>query len=82
MGTLLMEKFNGLSNISIRQTIELREYLDDVEDEETKEVIIKAYMGLMMDSLCAEFGLNENKTWAELVEAHAYVNKHNGDFRG
>ena len=82
METSLMEKFNGLSNISIRQTTELREYLDDIEDEETKEIIIKSYMGLMMDSLCAEFGLNENKTWAELAEAHAYVNKHNGDFRG
>ena len=77
---VVMEKFNGLGHMQTRHVTELREYLDDVEDKDTKELIIKSFMGLMMDSICAEFGLDENKTWAELSEVHAEVNAQEGDF--
>lgn len=79
MDEKFMEKAMGLSNISGRHVTEVKEYLDDV-DNETREILAKSFMGLFMDSMCDAFGLDENGTWSELAEVHGVINAVDGDF--
>ena len=78
MGENFMEKAMGLTNICDRHITEIKEYLDDV-DNDTRELLVKSFMGLFMDSMCDAFELDENGTWAELAYVHGIINAELGD---
>jgi hypothetical protein len=73
------ELFNKVASISESMTKKLAKTLED-ESKGVKEIMVKSFIGLMVDSLCDEFNLNENETWEQLYNAHKYVNETEGDF--
>ena len=73
------ELFTTVASVSEEMTKKMAEVLKD-SDTEVKEIMVKSFIGLMMDSLCDEFGLNENETWEQLYHAHAQINATEGDF--
>ena len=68
-----------LGVLSEKQISELKEVFEEV-DRDTTELLVKSYLGMFFDSICKDFGLDENATWQQVFEAHQQINEIDGDF--
>lgn len=72
--------FKIIAGITTKYVESVKHYFDEMTEDEQKIMAMSA-IGLVVDSMCATFGLNENETWEMLYNAHAQINKEEGDFK-
>ena len=76
----LLKVAGEVANLASDTADKLAEILDST-DKMTKSTMSQSFCGLLIDSVCAKFGLDENATWDNLHAIHSEVNEEFGDFR-
>ena len=79
-----MEEFmkvaDEVANLASDTAEKLAEILGST-DKVTQITMAPSFCGLLVDSVCAQFGLNENATWDNLHTIHSEVNAELGDYK-
>ena len=72
--------FKIIAEATTKYVETVKQYSDEMTEDQ-KKIMAMSAIGLVVDSMCATFSLNENETWEMLYHVHAQINNEEGDLK-